>query len=196
MDWIEFPFDIEEPLYYHDIEYVQGVVYCSLPCAMIGVFYVALKLWKIDAKSWLIYHKLGRFRRGRCILFTVEDEDYAREFRNTVHHFQLLYCEYRWIGGVSPSPFQAPSSTGLCVRRTLSRIRSPYLLGRPTQLPLTPIVTHQDQLLDQNTEQKEDEKLKQGFENWKSNVRIDRALESCFSSEFTASIWVKDFIRS
>ena len=71
MDWIEFPFDIEEPLYYHDIEYVQGVVYCSLPCAMIGVFDVALKLWKIDAKSWLIYHKLGRFRRGRCILFTV-----------------------------------------------------------------------------------------------------------------------------
>ncbi|GAY53463.1 hypothetical protein CUMW_149400 [Citrus unshiu] len=40
----------------------------------------------------------------------------------------------------------------------------------PVQLPLTPIVTQQDQLLNQGTEQEEDEKLKQEFENWKSKT--------------------------
>ncbi|GAY67753.1 hypothetical protein CUMW_259000 [Citrus unshiu] len=40
----------------------------------------------------------------------------------------------------------------------------------PTQLPLTPIVTQQGQLLTQGTEQEEDEKLKQEFENWKSKT--------------------------
>ncbi|KAH9668132.1 spermidine/putrescine-binding periplasmic protein [Citrus sinensis] len=40
----------------------------------------------------------------------------------------------------------------------------------PAQLPLTPIVTQQDQLLNQGTEQEEDEKLKQEFENWKSKT--------------------------
>ncbi|KAH9753795.1 spermidine/putrescine-binding periplasmic protein [Citrus sinensis] len=41
----------------------------------------------------------------------------------------------------------------------------------PAQLPLTPIVTQQDQLLTQGTEQEEDEKLKQEFENWKSKSK-------------------------
>ena len=65
--WIgsSFYFDIEEPLYYRDIKYVQGVVYRFLPFAMIGAFDVALKQWKIrryppfdDAKNWLMYDYL------------------------------------------------------------------------------------------------------------------------------------------
>ncbi|KAH9753646.1 spermidine/putrescine-binding periplasmic protein [Citrus sinensis] len=44
----------------------------------------------------------------------------------------------------------------------------------PAQLPLTPIVTQQDQLLNQGTDQEEDEKLKQEFENWKSKTQGKR----------------------
>ena len=64
MDWVEFSFDIEEPLYCRYVEYVQGVVHCSLSYAIIDLFDVALKLWKIDAKSWLIYHKKRIFEEG------------------------------------------------------------------------------------------------------------------------------------
>ncbi|KAH9753627.1 putrescine-binding periplasmic protein-related [Citrus sinensis] len=53
----------------------------------------------------------------------------------------------------------------------------------PTQLPLTPIVTQQGQLLTQGTEQEEDEKLKQEFENWKSKTKdIDKFQMNLFAS--------------
>ncbi|KAH9753730.1 Receptor-like protein 15 [Citrus sinensis] len=93
--------------------------------------------------------------------------------------------------------FKLPSSTGFCFCRTLSWIRSPYLLGRSAQLPLTPIVTQQDQLLNQGTEQGEDEKLNQEFENWKSKTyALTLPVRVVSLQNSVPQSWVKDFMRS
>ena len=76
-------------------------------------------------------------------------------------------------------PLQLASASILLFLRFGARICS----AGPTKLPLTPAVNQQDQLLNQGTEQEEDEKLKQEFENWKS-----KTFESRFSSELSASI--------
>ncbi|KAK9215100.1 hypothetical protein WN944_007103 [Citrus x changshan-huyou] len=69
----------------------------------------------------------------------------------------------------------------------------------PAQLPLTPIVTQQDQLLTQGTEQEEDEKLKQEFENWKSKSKtyaLTVPLRVVSLQNSVPQSWVKDFMRS
>ena len=67
----------------------------------------------------------------------------------------------------------------------------------PAQLPLTPIVTQQDQLLNQGTEQEEDEKLKQEFENWKSKTyALTVPLRVVSLQNSVPQSWVKDFMRS
>ncbi|GAY53475.1 hypothetical protein CUMW_149460 [Citrus unshiu] len=67
----------------------------------------------------------------------------------------------------------------------------------PAQLPLTPIVTQQDQLLNQGIEQKEDEKLKQEFGNWKSKMyALTVPLRVVSLQNSVPQSWVKDFMRS
>ncbi|GAY53452.1 hypothetical protein CUMW_149330 [Citrus unshiu] len=67
----------------------------------------------------------------------------------------------------------------------------------PAQLPLTPIVTQQDQLLNQGTDQEEDEKLKQEFENWKSKTyALTVPLRVVSLQNSVPQSWVKDFMRS
>ena len=70
-------------------------------------------------------------------------------------------------------------------------------LAGPAQLPLTPIVTQQDQLLNQGTDQEEDEKLKQEFENWKSKTyALTVPLRVVSLQNSMPQSWVKDFMRS
>ncbi|KAH9753605.1 spermidine/putrescine-binding periplasmic protein [Citrus sinensis] len=67
----------------------------------------------------------------------------------------------------------------------------------PAQLPLTPIVTQQDQLLNQGPDQEEDEKLKQEFENWKSKTyALTVPLRVVSLQNSVPQSWVKEFMRS
>ncbi|KAH9687620.1 spermidine/putrescine-binding periplasmic protein [Citrus sinensis] len=67
----------------------------------------------------------------------------------------------------------------------------------PAQLPLAPIVTQQDQLLNQGTDQEDDEKLKQEFENWKSKTyALTVPLRVVSLQNSVPQSWVKEFMRS
>ncbi|KAK9215091.1 hypothetical protein WN944_007094 [Citrus x changshan-huyou] len=67
----------------------------------------------------------------------------------------------------------------------------------PAQLPLSPIVTQQDQLLNQGTDQEDDEKLKQEFENWKSKTyALTVPLRVVSLQNSVPQSWVKEFMRS
>ncbi|GAY65701.1 hypothetical protein CUMW_243150 [Citrus unshiu] len=90
-------------------------------------------------------------------------------------------------------PLQLASSSVLLFLGFGARICS----AGPTQLPLTPAVNQQDQLLDQDTEQKEDEKLNQEFENWKwKTYALTVPLRVVSLQNSVPQSWVKDFMRS
>ena len=103
-------FDIEEPLYYRDIDYVQGVVYCSLPCAMIGALETALKHRKIlryppfdDAKNRLMYDYLidsgsGNNNNNLLIVISQTKKISEREmYAYTVYRFDPLGMKWSQV---------------------------------------------------------------------------------------------------
>ncbi|KAH9753630.1 putrescine-binding periplasmic protein-related [Citrus sinensis] len=139
------------------------------------------------ARAWCDSHRLplpfacDDLRVQGCVWFDKEGEEklrlairFSRTHINPTAHSdrQPLYRHFKL-------PLKLASATVVLFLGFGVRICS----AGPTQLPLTPIVTQQGQLLTQGTEQEEDEKLKQEFENWKSKTKdIDKFQMNLFAS--------------